>query len=76
LHFSSLSHSRVFIFGINRSTTLQACLWKGPDSGKWKDGEDGIFSVKTAYNALQSNVEEEENKELKILWNTRVTPKA
>jgi len=52
-------------------------LRKGhPDSWKWKDGEDGIFSVKIAYNALQSNVEEEENKKLKILWNTRVTPKA
>ena len=47
-----------------------------PDTWKWKEGEDGVFSIKSAYNTLQRTDEEEENEEFKMLWSTRVTPNA
>jgi len=37
------------------------------DTWKWKEGEDGVFSVKTTYNTLQSNGRKEEYDEFKIL---------
>ena len=52
-------------------------FYKGyPDTWKWKESDDGVFSVKSAYNTLQRTNEEEENEEFKMLWSTRVTPKA
>jgi len=46
------------------------------DTWKWKDNDNGIFSVKSAYNKLQGSFDEEGNKELKTLWSIRVAPKA
>jgi len=42
----------------------------------WKREVDEIFSVKATYNTLQGIVEIEGNKDFKLLWNTRVIPKA
>ena len=46
------------------------------DTWKWKEDEDGIYSVKIAYKTLQKTDEEVQNNEFKMLWSTRVTPKA
>jgi len=46
------------------------------DTWKWKDNDNGVFSVKSAYNKLQGSSNEEENKEFKTLWSIRVAPKA
>ena len=46
------------------------------DSWKWKDKDNGIFSVKSAYNKLQGTFDEEGSKEFKTLWSIRVASKA
>jgi len=46
------------------------------DTWKWKDNDNGVFSVKYAYNKLQGSFDEEGNKEFKTLWSIRVDPKA
>jgi len=60
-----------FLLLLNDQRLRKGC----PDTWKWKEDGNDVFSVRPAYNKLQRTLEVGENKVFETLWKTRVTPK-
>jgi len=48
----------------------------GEDTWVWKEGEDEVYTVKSAYNLLQNISVEESNDLFDVLWSLKALPNA